>query len=395
MVPDARAMTSRPTSVEPVKATLATSGCSTSRVPTTDPLPITTSSTPSGMPASSASSARRRAVSGVISAGLTTMVLPVARAGPDLPRGDGDGEVPRHDGGHHAEGLVEGHGPLRRPPGPWPRGACPPLRRRSRAPRPPCATSSRLSAMGLPTLAVSSWASSSPCSSTWAANRRISRARSDGATARQAGRRPAARATASSASSTPARELGDGLLGGRVDHGGRAAHDRAPARVGGAGAGPGRRRPVPRTAAGRRSPLGATAPRRRSGGRADSTASTTPSSLRAVTTRPGPDRSRRPGGGCTGPRCARRAAGAPCSPARSSPVSRRMPRAGAGGRGVPSGSGSCWTRSPPRRHVEHLHARGRWRAPGGRGEGPRAASRAPARRAPGWSRRCEGPARWP
>ena len=82
MVPAARAMTSRPTSVEPVKATLATSGCSTSRVPTTEPLPTTTWSTPSGMPASRASSARRRAVSGVISAGLTTMVLPVASAGP-------------------------------------------------------------------------------------------------------------------------------------------------------------------------------------------------------------------------------------------------------------------------------------------------------------------------
>ena len=48
-------------------------------------------------------------------------------------------------------------------------------------------TSSRLSAMGLPTLAVSSCASSSPCSSTWTANRRRSRARSAGATARQAG----------------------------------------------------------------------------------------------------------------------------------------------------------------------------------------------------------------
>ena len=82
MVPDARAMTSRPTSVDPVKAILATSGCSASRVPITEPLPVTTWSTPSGRPASSASSARRTAVSGVISAGLTTMVLPVASAGP-------------------------------------------------------------------------------------------------------------------------------------------------------------------------------------------------------------------------------------------------------------------------------------------------------------------------
>ena len=78
----ARAITSRPTSVEPVKATLATSGWSTSRAPTTGPVPTTTWSTPSGIPAARANSANRRAVSGVISAGLTTMVLPVAKAGP-------------------------------------------------------------------------------------------------------------------------------------------------------------------------------------------------------------------------------------------------------------------------------------------------------------------------
>ena len=82
MVPEARVITSLPTSVDPVKATLATSGCSASRVPTTEPLPVTTCRTPSGRPASRPSSARRSAVSGVISAGFTTMVLPVARAGP-------------------------------------------------------------------------------------------------------------------------------------------------------------------------------------------------------------------------------------------------------------------------------------------------------------------------
>ncbi len=82
MVPEARDITSRPTSVEPVKATLATSGCSMRRVPMTEPLPDTTWSTPSGMPATRASSARRSAVRGVISAGFTMMVFPVARAGP-------------------------------------------------------------------------------------------------------------------------------------------------------------------------------------------------------------------------------------------------------------------------------------------------------------------------
>ena len=45
------------------------------------PRPISTLSTPAGMPASMVSSARRRVVSGVSSAGLMTMVQPQARAG--------------------------------------------------------------------------------------------------------------------------------------------------------------------------------------------------------------------------------------------------------------------------------------------------------------------------
>ena len=44
----------RPTSVEPVNAIFATSGCSTSRWPQTEPGPATTFTTPSGIPASSA-----------------------------------------------------------------------------------------------------------------------------------------------------------------------------------------------------------------------------------------------------------------------------------------------------------------------------------------------------
>ena len=71
---------SRPTAVEPVNAILSTSGWSTSAAPVS-PSPVTTLSTPSGMPASSASSPRRSAVSGVCSAGLSTIVLPAASAG--------------------------------------------------------------------------------------------------------------------------------------------------------------------------------------------------------------------------------------------------------------------------------------------------------------------------
>ena len=75
------AMICRPTSVEPVNTILPTSRCSTKRWPTTLPLPGSTWNTSSGSPASSASSARRMAVSGVSSAGLSTTVLPAASAG--------------------------------------------------------------------------------------------------------------------------------------------------------------------------------------------------------------------------------------------------------------------------------------------------------------------------
>ena len=71
----------RPTSVEPVNATLATSGCSTSRCPQVRPGPATTLTTPSGIPAASAIRSNSSAVSGVSSAGLSTTVLPAASAG--------------------------------------------------------------------------------------------------------------------------------------------------------------------------------------------------------------------------------------------------------------------------------------------------------------------------
>ena len=76
------AMIRLPTSVLPVNDTLRTSGCSTNRHPTFCPLPTTTLTTPSGMPASSASSPSLTDVSGVSSAGLSTAVLPAAMAGP-------------------------------------------------------------------------------------------------------------------------------------------------------------------------------------------------------------------------------------------------------------------------------------------------------------------------
>ena len=76
----APAAIARPTSVEPVNATFATSGCSTSRCPAVRPGPATTLTTPSGS-TSAASCSKRSAVSGVSSAGLSTTVLPAASAG--------------------------------------------------------------------------------------------------------------------------------------------------------------------------------------------------------------------------------------------------------------------------------------------------------------------------
>ena len=74
-------MIPRPTAVEPVKATFATSSCSTRRWPTTLPGPTRTLTTPSGMPASRAILSNSSAVSGVSSAGFRTTVFPAARAG--------------------------------------------------------------------------------------------------------------------------------------------------------------------------------------------------------------------------------------------------------------------------------------------------------------------------
>ena len=69
-----------PTSVEPVNATLSTSPCSTTARPVS-PAPVTMLTTPGGRSAWRQTSANSSAVSGVVSAGLRTTVLPVASAG--------------------------------------------------------------------------------------------------------------------------------------------------------------------------------------------------------------------------------------------------------------------------------------------------------------------------
>ena len=71
---------SLPTSVEPVKAILLTSGCFTSAAPVS-PAPVTKLTTPGGRSASWKISASRSAVMLVVSAGFSTTVLPQASAG--------------------------------------------------------------------------------------------------------------------------------------------------------------------------------------------------------------------------------------------------------------------------------------------------------------------------
>ena len=74
-----------PTTVEPVKLTMSTCGEATRASPTSAPAPVTMLTTPGGKPASTTASANRSTARGSWGAGLTTTVLPMARAGPTLP----------------------------------------------------------------------------------------------------------------------------------------------------------------------------------------------------------------------------------------------------------------------------------------------------------------------
>ncbi len=75
-------MTMRPVAVDPVKVMQSTSICRASALPAVCPNPGTTFSTPSGIPASTASPAIRSAVSGDFSDGFKTSELPAANTGP-------------------------------------------------------------------------------------------------------------------------------------------------------------------------------------------------------------------------------------------------------------------------------------------------------------------------
>jgi hypothetical protein len=101
------AMSSRPTSVEPVKDSLRTIGLPVSSPPIFGAAaPVTTLKTPGGIPAR-CPARPAPARSGVCSAGFTTMVQPAASAGAGLARDHRRREIPRRDRGADADRLLE------------------------------------------------------------------------------------------------------------------------------------------------------------------------------------------------------------------------------------------------------------------------------------------------
>ena len=71
-----------PVSGDPVSETKSTSGCVTSAAPAGSPCPPTKLQTPGGKISAHISASILRVVTGVVSAGFSTSVLPVASAGP-------------------------------------------------------------------------------------------------------------------------------------------------------------------------------------------------------------------------------------------------------------------------------------------------------------------------
>ena len=104
-LPAASCMILRAVAWLPVKEILFTPRWAASAAPAVAPKPGTTLKTPAGKPASATSLAISSAVTGVCSAGLTTMALPAAKSRTDLPRIEQDRRIPGQDGADHAHGL--------------------------------------------------------------------------------------------------------------------------------------------------------------------------------------------------------------------------------------------------------------------------------------------------
>ena len=96
-----------PTSVEPVKLIMSTSGESTSAAAGSASAEFTRLTTPGGNPTSSRMRTSSITASGSWAAGFTTTVLPMASAGRHLARHVDEREVVRRDARHHADRLAQ------------------------------------------------------------------------------------------------------------------------------------------------------------------------------------------------------------------------------------------------------------------------------------------------
>ena len=101
---------SLPTSVEPVKATLSTSGCLASAAPAVSPKPVTMLTTPSGMPASAISSPKRRRRERRLLGGLEHDRAARGERRRELPGRHHQREVPRDDLADDADRFAQGVG---------------------------------------------------------------------------------------------------------------------------------------------------------------------------------------------------------------------------------------------------------------------------------------------
>ena len=219
IVAAAAAAIERPTSVEPVKAILATSGCSTSRCPQVRPGPTTTFTTPSGRPASGASSAKRSARQRRQLGRLQHDRVARRERRPELPGGDREREVPRRDQADHADRLAHREGLPAARPGSCRRAAArarrrssgrclapsPSRRGRRRSPCPRCAPRARPAPRRGPPRSRRSRAGCAPASAG-------SSARQAGSAARAAGDRRVDLVDAR------ARDFGEHRLGGGLEH---------------------------------------------------------------------------------------------------------------------------------------------------------------------------------
>ena len=106
-LPVAACTISLPTSVEPVKATLSTSSWAARAAPAVSPKPVTTFTTPSGMPASAMSWARKQRGQRRLLGRLEHHAVARGQGRAELPRGHQQREVPRDDLADDADRLAQ------------------------------------------------------------------------------------------------------------------------------------------------------------------------------------------------------------------------------------------------------------------------------------------------